>query len=175
MWFDSWLPRLSEHAVKTKRPGMLSEGIILLHVNDRPHSVNLVRDKLQRFGWETLQHPLVISIFLTSWRKIFVDVGFIRTRKYKSATYLFLQDWNYRLVSQWDKCINTSGNYFWIKQIPVPLCSGCSVFIWRKNSSRYLQGNPRYRIWTRAVSWFRRYVRRRSQRKLKNIFLAPIV
>ena len=34
------------------------------------------------------------------------------------------------LVSQWDKCINTSGNYFWIKQIPLSVCSRCSVFIW---------------------------------------------
>ena len=35
---------------------MLSDGIIFLH-NARPHTANLVRDKLQRFGWETLQHP----------------------------------------------------------------------------------------------------------------------
>ena len=35
-----------------------------------------------------------------------------------------------RLVSQWDKCINTSDNYFWIKKNPVSLCSGSSVLIW---------------------------------------------
>ena len=34
------------------------------------------------------------------------------------------------LVSQSNKCINTSGNYFWIKQIPSSLRSRCSVFIW---------------------------------------------
>ena len=43
--------------IKSKRPGMLSDGIILLHDNAHPHTANLVRDKLQRFGWETLQHP----------------------------------------------------------------------------------------------------------------------
>ena len=37
--------------------GMLSDVIILLHDNARPHTANLVRDKLQRFGWETFQHP----------------------------------------------------------------------------------------------------------------------
>ena len=39
---------------------MLSDGIILLHDNARPHTANLVRDRptLQRFGWETLRHPL---------------------------------------------------------------------------------------------------------------------
>ena len=34
-----------------------------------------------------------------------------------------------RLVSQRNKCINTSGNYFRRKQIPLSLCSGCSVKI----------------------------------------------
>ena len=36
---------------------MLSDGIILWHDNIHPHTANLVRDKLQIFGWETLQHP----------------------------------------------------------------------------------------------------------------------
>ena len=45
------------HKVKVKSSGMLSDRIILLHDNARPHNANMVRDKLQRFGWETLQHP----------------------------------------------------------------------------------------------------------------------
>ena len=45
-------------AIKLKRPGMLSDGIIILHDNARPHTANLMRDKPQRFDWETLQHPL---------------------------------------------------------------------------------------------------------------------
>ena len=40
-----------------KTPGMMSDGIILLHDNARPNTADLVRDKLQRFDWETLQHP----------------------------------------------------------------------------------------------------------------------
>ena len=43
-------------AIKSKLPGMLSDGIILLHYNIRPHIVNLTRDKLQRFGRKN-QHP----------------------------------------------------------------------------------------------------------------------
>ena len=46
-----------QRAIKSKRPEMLSNGIILLHDNARPHTASLMRDKLQRFGWETLQHP----------------------------------------------------------------------------------------------------------------------
>ena len=46
-----------EHATISRRPGMLSDGIIVLHDNARPHTASLVRDKIKRFGWETLQHP----------------------------------------------------------------------------------------------------------------------
>ena len=36
---------------------MTSEGTILLHDNARPHIANLVRDKLEKFDWETLKNP----------------------------------------------------------------------------------------------------------------------
>ena len=70
----------------------LSDGIILLHDNASPHTANLATVTLQRFGWETLEHPPYIPnlspsdfhIF-ASRRKTFLDVGFIRTRKCKSG------------------------------------------------------------------------------------------
>ena len=41
----------TRHKVKTpKRLAMLTDGIIILHDNVNPHTANLVRDKLQRFG-----------------------------------------------------------------------------------------------------------------------------
>ena len=42
---------------KVKTTLMLSDVIMLLHDNARPHTANLITDKLQRFGWETLKHP----------------------------------------------------------------------------------------------------------------------
>ena len=51
-----WLRLLRRH-IKSKRPGMLSDGIDLLHDNARSHTANLVRDKLQKFDWETLLNP----------------------------------------------------------------------------------------------------------------------
>ena len=35
----------------------------------------------------------------------------------------------------------------------------------KKNGSRYLHEDPRYRIWAISVNWFRLYVRRRSHRQ----------
>ena len=40
-----------------------------------------------------------------------------------------------------------------------------TVSINKKTEWRYLQEDPRYRIWTRSVNWFRLYVRRRSHRQ----------
>ena len=57
VWFVSWWLRVLRRAIKSKCPGMLSDGITLLHDNARPHTANLMRDKLQRVGWETPQHP----------------------------------------------------------------------------------------------------------------------
>ena len=57
VWFVSWWLRVRQRAIKSKCLVLLSDGIILLHDNVRPHTVNLLRNKPQRFGWETLQHP----------------------------------------------------------------------------------------------------------------------
>ena len=81
-----------EHGIKSKRPGMLSDGIILLHDNACPHTANMMRDKLQRFGCETLQQPPLSSDLSPCNFHIFGDVKktsveacFIRSRKCKSG------------------------------------------------------------------------------------------
>ena len=58
---------------KAKKPWNASDGIILLHVNARRHTANLVRDKLQIFGWETLQHPPYIPDISPCYFHIFDD------------------------------------------------------------------------------------------------------
>lgn len=50
------LRRLRE-AIRRKRPGMLSEGVILLHDNARPHTARQTQDLLQTFKWEVWNHP----------------------------------------------------------------------------------------------------------------------
>ena len=127
MWFVSWGLRVLRRAIKSKRTGMLPDGIILLHDKARPLTADLVRDKLQRFGWETLQHPPYRPYLSPCDFQIFGDLKKdIRGRWFHS--YEEVQEWARlwinqrptsfyktgidRLVSQWDKCTNISGNYF---------------------------------------------------------------
>ncbi|GBO15896.1 hypothetical protein AVEN_145617-1 [Araneus ventricosus] len=44
-------------AIQNKRRGMLTEGILLLHDNARPHTAVQTRTILDSFGWEVLDHP----------------------------------------------------------------------------------------------------------------------
>ena len=43
--------------IKTKRPGLFSKGVLLLHDNNRPQSANATQLLLQPFRWEILEHP----------------------------------------------------------------------------------------------------------------------
>ena len=52
---------------------------------------------------------------------------------------------------------------FFSCELPLILALGGKLK--KKKSSRYLQENPRYRIWTRSVNWFRLYDRRRTDRQ----------
>ncbi|GBM20514.1 hypothetical protein AVEN_61054-1 [Araneus ventricosus] len=40
-----------------KRRRMLSQGIVLLHDNARPHSAGVTQNLIQQFGWEQFDHP----------------------------------------------------------------------------------------------------------------------
>ena len=44
-------------AVRRKRRGRLTEGVILQHDNATPHTVNITKDWLRKYGWEVLTHP----------------------------------------------------------------------------------------------------------------------
>ena len=106
---------------------MLSDGIILLHDYTRPHIANLVRDKLQRFGWETLQHHLYGPDLSPCDFHIFGDLKkdihgcwfhsdkevqeWVRLWIHQRPTSLYRTGIDHH-DSQWDKGINTSGNYF---------------------------------------------------------------
>ena len=43
--------------VKRKRPGLLSQGVILLHDNAKPHDAKITQTKLSSFKWTIFQQP----------------------------------------------------------------------------------------------------------------------
>ncbi|GBO33629.1 hypothetical protein AVEN_98611-1 [Araneus ventricosus] len=46
-----------KQTVKNKRRGKLSNGIVLLQDNARPHVAKNTLELLEKFRWEVLQHP----------------------------------------------------------------------------------------------------------------------
>ncbi|GBM69307.1 hypothetical protein AVEN_112651-1, partial [Araneus ventricosus] len=46
-------------AIQRKRPGMLSDGIILLH--DNTHTARKIQQLLRKFKWEVWSHPTPYS------------------------------------------------------------------------------------------------------------------
>ena len=92
VWFVSWWLRVLRRAIKSKRPEMLSDGIIFCMIMPVPIlpiwwgiSFRDLAGKHYNILRTTQIFPLVTSTFLATWRKTFVDVGFIRTRKRKSG------------------------------------------------------------------------------------------
>ena len=54
--YCSLLERLRT-AIRTKRRGLLTQGVILLHDNARPHTARLTQETVEHLGLEVLQHP----------------------------------------------------------------------------------------------------------------------
>jgi len=52
-------------AIKNRRRGVLSKGIILLQDNARPHVAKVYKDLMQHFRWEVLHHPPPLSLDLS--------------------------------------------------------------------------------------------------------------
>ena len=44
-------------AIENKRRAMLTNGIVLLHDNVRPHAAIRTEDLITSFGWEQFDHP----------------------------------------------------------------------------------------------------------------------
>ena len=44
-------------AIRSKRRGRLTQGVLLLHDNARPHTARLTMNTIQQLNWEVLEHP----------------------------------------------------------------------------------------------------------------------
>ncbi|GBM24492.1 Histone-lysine N-methyltransferase SETMAR [Araneus ventricosus] len=106
---------------------MLSNSVILLHDNARPHTANAVKMTLQQFRWETLEHPPYSPELSSCDFHVFGPLKqAIRGHRFTTDDEVcdwvqawirqqptsFFKDGIDRLVSQWDKCANSFGDYF---------------------------------------------------------------
>jgi len=44
-------------AVRSKRRGRLTQGVLLLHNNSCPHTAHLTINTIRQLNWEVLEHP----------------------------------------------------------------------------------------------------------------------
>jgi hypothetical protein len=45
-------------AIRNKRRGMLSRGVVMIHDNARPHTAAATQNLITTFGWEQFDYPL---------------------------------------------------------------------------------------------------------------------
>ena len=119
------LDKLRE-AIRRKRPGRLSKGVILQHDNAAPHTAKRTQDWLKRYNWETLPHPPHSPDLAPSDIHLFGplkrhlagqrfedDDDLIEevTSWLRSLDKKFLRDGIYSLVQRWKKCLDLHGDY----------------------------------------------------------------
>jgi histone-lysine N-methyltransferase SETMAR len=119
------LDRLRE-AVRRKRPGLLSTGVILLHDNATPHTAEMTRNWLNQYKWDILEHPPYSPDLAPSDFHLFgrlkqhlAGQHFKTDDALKDAVLQFLSQldgyfyWDgiIALVDRWDKCLNKFGDY----------------------------------------------------------------
>ena len=119
------LDKLRE-ALRRKRPGRLSKGVILQHDNATPHTAKRTQDWLKRYNWETLPHPphspdLAPSDFHLfgplkrhlAGQRFEDDDDLIEevTSWLRSLDEKFLRDGIYSRVQRWKKCLDLHGDY----------------------------------------------------------------
>ena len=113
-------------AIKRKRPGLLTTGVLLLHDNARPHVATETQQLLQRFKWTILEHPPYSPDLAPSDFHLFLalkdhlsghkftsddDVKTAVTRWLKSQGAEFYETGINKLVPRLDKCLNLGGDY----------------------------------------------------------------
>ena len=115
-----------QQAIRHKRPGLLTKGVILPDDNTRPHTARGTQVLLQTFHWDRLEHPLYSSDLVPSDFHLFRllkkhlggchlanDDAVIQvvTRWLRQQPKDFFFACFQGLEKQWDKCLNVQGDY----------------------------------------------------------------
>ena len=115
-----------KRAVQHKRPQMSDKRALLLHDNVRPHAAHATVNRLERWDWETLEHPPFSPDLAPSDFHLFPNMKkHLRAKRFKShydvkhevQTWLpdqdptFYQQGFEKWISRLDKCLNREGDY----------------------------------------------------------------
>lgn len=113
-------------AIRSKRRGRLSEGVVLLHDNARPHTAALTVETLQKLKFEVLAHPPYSPDLAPSDYHLFGPLKeALRGRRFTSEQELkeavhewlaarpktFFFEGIQKLLQRWKKCVEKQGDY----------------------------------------------------------------
>lgn len=113
-------------AIRSKRRGLLSQGVLLLHDNARPHTALKTIETVQKLKFEVLQHPAYSPDLAPSDYHLFGPLKdnlrgrhFGTTNELKEAVHDFLHNQPKsfyssgieKLINRWTKCIDNAGDY----------------------------------------------------------------
>ncbi|GFT04627.1 uncharacterized protein TNCV_333941 [Trichonephila clavipes] len=104
---------------------MLSAGVVLLHDNARPHTVNRTQALITSFGWEQLDYPayspdlgpsdyhwlMHLKKHLTGQCHSDDDEAKTTVKQWFYQAASFFDDDIQKLVPRYDKYLNSNGNY----------------------------------------------------------------
>ncbi|KAJ4451520.1 hypothetical protein ANN_02984 [Periplaneta americana] len=126
---DRYCERLLKlrRAIKNKKLGMLTAGVVLLHDNARPHMARRTAAVLTEFGWELFDYPpyspdlapsdfhvfLHLKKFLSSGERFGNDEELKTsvTRWFHSQAAEFYNRGIQKLIPRYYKCLNSDGGY----------------------------------------------------------------
>jgi histone-lysine N-methyltransferase SETMAR len=113
-------------AIRSRRRGLLSRGVLLLHDNARPHTAAATLDTIRRLRFQILQHPPYSPDLAPSDYHVFGPMkDALRGRKFgnddeikeavhswlKGQPKTFFSDGIKKLVQRYEKCIQKEGGY----------------------------------------------------------------
>ena len=113
-------------AIRSKRRGLLSKTVLLLHDNARPHTAAHTVDTLRALKFEVLKHPPYIQDLAPSdfhlfgpvkehlWGQKFADddevMAAVQIWLKATPKSFFLEGFR-KLVDRWTKCVVKQGDY----------------------------------------------------------------
>lgn len=125
-YYGSLIENDVRKALRKKRPGKLTRGIILLHDNARSHTARHTQEIIERLGWQLLPHPAYspdlapCDFYLFPRMKDYLrgfDFQSIEDLKFEVNKWVKAQDPGFftrgfeKLADRYQKCIDLGGGY----------------------------------------------------------------